>query len=155
MHLILLNGRLIFIFYILVFISIKSISALANDESNFQTAVERYRKRINQDPKNLDLHQEMVLYATKTNRINVPLYIYKNIQAKQPNNPLFCYLLAYTYFHSNRSMEQAIDLAKKALSHQNNFWQASQLLGECYTKKGNIELAEEIFLQAVEAQKDA
>ena len=76
MHLILLNGRLIFIFYILVFISIKSISALANDESNFQTAVERYRKRINQDPKNLDLHREMVLYATKTNRINVPLYIF-------------------------------------------------------------------------------
>ena len=88
----------------------------------------------------------MVLYATKTNRINVPLYIYKNIQAKQPNNPLFCYLLAYTYFHSNRSMEQAIDLAKKALSHQNNFWQASQLLGECYTKKRQYRIGRGDFL---------
>ena len=155
MQLVLLNGRLIFILYILVLISIKSISALASDESNFQAAVERYRERINQDPKNLDLHREMILYATKTNRINVPLYIYKNIQAKQPNNPLFCYLLAYTYFHSKHSIEQAIDLAKKTLSHQNNFWQASQLLGECYTQTGNTKLAEEIFLQAVEAHTDA
>ena len=151
----LLNGRLIFIFYILVLISIKPILALASDESNFQAAVERYRERINQDPKNLDLHREMILYAAKTNRINVPLHIYKNIQAKQPNNPLFCYLLAYTYFHSKHSIEQAIDLAKKTLSHQNNFWQASQLLGECYTQTGNTKLAEEIFLQAVEAHTDA
>ena len=142
-------------FWLLILILCSTLPIAAKHQGSFEQAVERYRLKVNRTPKNLDLHQEMVNFAVKSKQVEVPLYVYRKAQAKKPNSPLFCYLLAYTYFHSRRNIEQAIDLSQKVVTAQNDFWQAYQLLGECYMLKNNVQLAQQNFYQAVEIQPDA
>jgi len=132
-----------------------AFSSIAENRATFEDSVQRYRTRINKDPENLDLHREMIDYAVKSQQIDVPLHIYQNAHAKKPDSPLFCYVLAYTYFKSNQKIEQAVDLLQTAISSESQFWEAYRALGKCYLLQEETGLAMNAFYQSVQIQPKA
>ena len=132
-----------------------AFSSIAENRATFEDSVQRYRTRINKDPENLDLHREMIDYAVKSQQIDVPLHIYQNAHAKKPDSPLFCYVLAYTYFKSKQKIEQAVDLLQTAISSESQFWEAYRALGKCYLLQEETGLAMNAFYQSVQIQPKA
>ena len=132
-----------------------AFSSIAENRATFEDSVQRYRTRINKDPENLDLHREMIDYAVKSQQIDVPLHIYQNARAKKPDSPLFCYVLAYTYFKSKQKIEQAVDLLQTAISSESQFWEAYRALGKCYLLQEETGLAMNAFYQSVQIQPKA
>ena len=132
-----------------------AFSSIAENRATFEDSVQRYRTRINKDPENLDLHREMIDYAVESQQIDVPLHIYQNARAKKPDSPLFCYVLAYTYFKSKQKIEQAVDLLQTAISSESQFWEAYRALGKCYLLQEETGLAMNAFYQLVQIQPKA
>lgn len=111
------------------------------DDSEFMNAVERYRKKIREDQKNLKLHRKMVKYAQKTGRLNVPFYIYKKSHKEHPNHPVVLYALGYTYLIDGRkdSLKLAEKYLSKAVDKNPKMADAYVALGTCYLRQDKIQ----------------
>ncbi len=124
----------------------------AQDSSEFTQAVERYRERIRKAPENLNLHREMIEYAQQTNRLEVPLYIYKAAYEKQPTNTTILYVLAYTYLmdDSESVLSEAEKLLQAAIEKRPQFADAYVALGKCYAAQGQTEAAIEAYQKSIQ-----
>jgi len=137
-----------FIVIVLIILSITFLTEqklFSADQSEFMDSVERYRKRIREDQKNLKLHREMIKYAQKTDRIDVPFYIYKESYKEHPNHPVVLYVLGYTYLIDGKkeSLEFAEEYLSKAIEENPRMADAYAALGTCYLKQGRIQEAGE------------
>lgn len=130
----------------------RSAVAEVQDSSEFTEAVERYRNRIRKDPKNLELHREMIEHARETNRLAVPLHIYKAAYQNQPTNTIVLYVLAYTHLMDSgeSSLMEAERLLGAAIEKQPRFADAYAVLGKCYAAQGQTEEAIEVFQKSVQ-----
>ncbi|MCZ6679780.1 MAG: tetratricopeptide repeat protein [Candidatus Poribacteria bacterium] len=128
----------------------------AQDSSEFTEAVERYRARIRQDPKNLDLHRTLIEHTQQTDRLAVPLHVYTASYEKQPTNPIVLYVLAYTYLMdgAESALMKAETLLQSAIRQQPDFADAYAALGECYMTQGKSEAGIEALQKSVQLSPD-
>lgn len=126
-------------------------TAHAQNSPEFDQAVERYRTRIRNDPKNLALHREMIEYAQQTNRLQIPLHIYKTAHQKQPANTVVLYVLGYTYIRqgSELSLAKAEKLLETAIEKRPQFADAYAALGKCYSAQSRTEEAMQAYQKSV------
>jgi len=115
------------------------------DDPEFIESVERYRKKIRKDQKNLELHRKMIKYAKKTDRMNVPFYIYKESHKKHPEHPIVLYVLGYTYLVDGQkeSLGLAEKYLSKAIDKEPKMADVHAALGTCYLKQVRIQEAGE------------
>ena len=99
----------------------------------FDQAVQRYRIRVQKDPKNLEMHQKMVDYAAKVNQMKVPLSIYQAAYETQPKNPIVIYVLAYAYLANNQE-DKAFPLFKQCVMTKVDIWQAHLQLARYFKR---------------------
>ena len=103
----------------------------------FDQAVQRYRIRVQKDPKNIEMHQKMVDYAAKTNQMKVPLSIYQAAYKKQPKNPIVIYVLAYAYLANNQE-DKAFPLLQQCVMTKVDIWQAHLQLARYFKSHGEF-----------------
>lgn len=103
----------------------------------FDQAVQRYRIRVQKDPKNIEMHQKMVDYAAKTNQMKVPLSIYQAAYKKQPKNPIVIYVLAYAYLANNQE-DKAFPLLQQCVMKKIDIWQAHLQLARYFKSHGEF-----------------
>lgn len=124
----------------------------AQEPPEFTKAVERYRARVRKDPTNLALHREMIEQAQQTDRLAVPLHIYKAAYEKQTTHTVILYSLAYTYLMdgSQSALIEADKLLQAAIKKKPEFADAYAALGKCYAAQGKTEPAVEAFQISVQ-----
>ena len=122
------------------------------DSPEFDLAVKRYRNRIRKDPKNLALHRELIELAQQTNRLEIPLHVYKTAYQKQPTNTIVLYVLGYAYLRegSESSLMKAKKLLETAIEERPQFADAYAALGRCYAAQWKTEEAMEAYQRSVQ-----
>ena len=127
-------------------------AAPVQDSPEFEQAVKRYRNRIRKDPKNLALHRELIEHAQQTNRLEIPLHIYKTASQKQPTNTIVLYVLGYTYLRegSESSLKEAEKLLETTIEEHPQFADAYAALGKCYAAQRKTEEAMQAYQKSVQ-----